>query len=971
MNDKISVVVTCYNHEKYIEKCLRSIFEQTYQNIELIIFNDGSTDKSGEIISDLIQKSPFLETKYLYDDNQGVVRVRNAALDKVTGDYLLFVDSDNFLNKDHIEILLKEAKKDDVDIVYCQLWDFEEKHNVLQEDLDFSLEKELVGNLIDMSSLVKTAIIGNVRFDEKLKNLEDYDFWINLILNNKAIPRFVRDTKLNYRVLKDSRSQHDDWERYFDTYLYILGKYKKVLGEQYNQVIKQNLILGVTNYIKASNLAEERLELIRDQERELKNKDQHIQNIINSKNYKIGSFLVGNIKRIIHFLKHPKLALRIIKKLAQLIVKYFHPIRTIKRNILSVSRKKARDNNNYSNPKRVLIYVIYSNKEKLQKYKLIFLKALAALSEQIVIVVNGELLSEDQKILESFGEVKIRPNKGYDTAAFRYGILDLGKSVLSQYDELLLVNDTNVGPFADLEIIFRKMAERQLDFWGVSYGEPQEDFTGYNKYGKIPSHLQSYFLVIEKSLFTYPGFLKYWRNLVDTNSRNKAIGRHETVFTKHFDDLGFKHGAISGNNDDSAMYIHPLTMLKEFGVPLVKYAAFSNYDNDKFAWKGLSRETEVPDLIDYIKKNTDYPDSVIDELMYEVKNKKAKEHILIIDGVENIIPQCTRYRVENKAEQLRSLGYEVWTVNASEFKMDYAENASHIIIYRTGYSEQFRKLCVLAQKYNKPVYYDIDDLVIDTKYTNLLSYTQKLSDLEKMNYDAGVRSYGKMMLLCDAVITTTRVLKEELQNYKSEVLLNRNLANAELVKISQKSLKDYSKANSIIKIGYFSGSITHNENFEMIKPAIMQVLEKYPNVELHLVGHINLPYELQKFSKQIKVNKYVDWRELPRLIGQMDINLAPLVDNVFNQAKSEIKWLEAALVKVPTLASNLGSFNEMIENDRTGILASTEEWYDKLEMLVQNPEKRRTIAEKAHDFVLRNCVVKHHEDELTNIIKMH
>ena len=81
------------------------------------------------------------------------------------------------------------------------------------------------------------------------------------------------------------------------------------------------------------------------------------------------------------------------------------------------------------------------------------------------------------------------------------------------------------------------------------------------------------------------------------------------------------------------MYIHPLTMLKQFDVPLIKYTAFANYNNDKFAWQGLQRKTEVPELLEYIKNETDYPITIIDSIMNEVKNKKVKEHILIIDGV--------------------------------------------------------------------------------------------------------------------------------------------------------------------------------------------------------------------------------------------------------------------------------------------------------------------------------------------------
>lgn len=978
MNNKVSVVVTCYNHEKYIAKCIKSIFEQTYQNIELIVFNDGSTDRSGEIISSLLLESPFKETKYFSGANQGVVKVRNAALEQITGEYLLFVDSDNFLNKDYVEILLKEAQKHgDADIAYCQLWDFEKQRNILHDNLDFILENELVQNVIDMSSLVKTKAIKSAKFDENLKSLEDYDFWLNLILNNGAKAFFVRETKLNYRVLDSSRSQRDDLERYYEDYLYILKKYKSSLGEKYDQAIKQSLISTSHNFREMNRIADERLLLIRDLEQELQHKEwqlqvqeKKIQELVSSSSYKLGNFIIHNTKRALFVLKRPKLLLKLPKKIYRKLRVNVHPLLELRKDALRPFRNKARAKNNYQNPKRALVYVVYADGKKLQEYKIIFLKALAKLSHDIIVVVNGSLIPEDRAVLETFGRVEVRPNEGYDTAAFRHGILALAKDSLSQFDELLLVNDTNVGPFIDLETTFEKMASQKLDFWGISYGEPQADFTGYNKYKTIPIHLQSYFLVIEKSMFTSREFIKYWEKMDDTNSRNKAIGKHETVFTKHFEYLGFKHAAVSNNNGDSAMYIHPLTMLKDFGVPLVKYTAFSNYTDDKFLWQGISRKTQVPELIEYIKTNTEYPAHVIDNMMEEIKHTIPKEHVLIIDGVENAIPQCTRYRVENKAAQLRNLGFDVWTVNASDFKMGYAENASHIIIYRTGYSEEFEKLCHLAQKYNKPVYYDIDDLVIDTKYTDLLSYTQGLSDIEKYEYDSGVKSYGKMMSLCDSVITTTQTLKEELENYSSKVIINRNLASEELVSLSQNTLKDYRQDHSKVKLGYFSGSITHNENFEMIKPAIVQILEKYPHVELHLVGYIDLPQDLQKYTKQIKMNPYVDWRELPRLISQMDINLAPLVDSVFNRAKSEIKWLEAALVKVPTVASYLGSFEEMVSNDETGLLAQPSEWYEKLEILIENPDKRQRIAEAAYRFVLENCTVKNHKDEFTESISI-
>lgn len=679
--------------------------------------------------------------------------------------------------------------------------------------------------------------------------------------------------------------------------------------------------------------------------------------IFNSHKAKVIKF---QIKKV---LKNPGHIFYILKKIAR---KAMIPALLLRKKAFQVLRDLQRKE--LVNPKRALVYVIYEDQPRLQTYKLLFLKALAKIADQVVVVVNGTLAEEDVKALSEFGQVELRENAGYDVAAFRYGVKYFAQKGFDKFDELMLVNDTNVGPLTDLSVIFDKMDRQKVDFWGISYGEEQEDVTGYNPYGVIPKHLQSYFLVIKKNLLRFPGFIQYWESLNDTNSRDKAIGRYETVFTKKFEDRGFKHAALTDENYDSAMYIHPLEMVKS-GVPLIKFSAFYNITDEVYEWQGLERETEIPKLLEYIKNETDYPISAIDEILTAVEQKeqakKDKPYVLIIDGVENIIPQCTTYRVLNKAEQIRSFGYDVRVVNASAFQLLDARYASHVIIYRTGFHEIYRVLAKLGKKYNIPIYYDIDDLVFDTKYTDQLAYTQSLSPKDKGDYDATVEQYGTLLKFCDGAIATTAALKTALEKYDLPVLLNRNLANQELVNISSRVVKEQSDK---VKIGYFSGSITHNENFELIKPALIKVLQENPQVELHLVGHLDIPEDIRALGAQIVTHDYVDWHELPAMVGQMDINLAPLVTSVFNAAKSEIKWLEAALVKVPTLASKLGAYVEMVEDGVTGVLVADNEWFDKLTDLVKNAEKRAQITENANRFALENCVTTGHRDDLIDFL---
>ncbi|EHG14897.1 rhamnan synthesis F family protein [Streptococcus constellatus] len=985
MKDLISVVVTCYNHEDYIEQCLRSIFKQSYRNIELFVLNDGSTDKSAQIIQETLVDSPF-PTQFKSHENMGLVMTRNKGLGLINGEFFLFVDSDNFLDEAYIEKCHQKLCQAGADIAYSDLYD-PEREKIYLKGQPFDLSSFLERSYIDSCSLVRTEIVKGVVYDVELnyKKLEDYDFWLNLIINRQAVPIYVQDTKLNYRVLESSMSQRNSTKYYFDVYLYVLKKYLDKIPQEVYQALSDNIFTlegrlddliqhtaKVADYVSELkgelSTSKGTIETLKISVKKIKHqRDEAIEEqfeIRHSISYRLGNAMITPLKYIGQIIRNPRNIKGVLSLMKQQLIRLKRKAKSPKTYYYQLLRNSQRKQIANLNGKKVLIYVIFESERRLQQYKILFLEKLAVLADKTLIVVNGGLLAEDIKILEKYGQVLTRDNIGYDTAAFREGILSLGKDKLQQYSQLMLVNDTNIGPMRDLTAVFQSMIEKNLDFWGISYGETQEDITGFNKYGYIPEHLQSYFLVIEPLLLRSEAFYNYWEQLTDTDSRDEAIGKHETIFTKHFADLGYRYDALVHENKDSAMYIHPLKML-EAGSPLVKYTALRNYDDQQFLWQGLERESEIGDLLEYIQEKTDYPVDILENIIKKFKEIPRNQYILIIDGVENIIPQCTRYRVLNKAEQLRKNGFAVKVVNASEFQVSQAQYASHIIIYRASWSIQLQLLCDLAKSENKPVYFDIDDLVFDTVYTDQLSYTQGLSEKEKGNYDAGVRNYGKMLAACDGAITSTNQLKEELLKYQDIVLLNRNLASSELMEVSSCFIKDYNQQSQQVKIGYFSGSISHNENFELIKPALKKLLEAYPFIELHIVGHLDIPTDMKVYEQQIIVHDYVDWKTLPQLISQVDINLAPLVDSIFNRAKSEIKWLEAAMVKVPTIASDIGAFADMVIDGQTGLLAKEDEWNEKLDSLIFSAELRQKLAENAYHFVLENCSLDNKDEMVT------
>ncbi|MBM6831333.1 glycosyltransferase [Faecalicoccus acidiformans] len=339
---------------------------------------------------------------------------------------------------------------------------------------------------------------------------------------------------------------------------------------------------------------------------------------------------------------------------------------------------------------------------------------------------------------------------------------------------------------------------------------------------------------------------------------------------------------------------------------------------------------------------------------------KVFKDVLFINGVDfNALPHPPRYRVLHQIEQLQANNIDCDQNFYLHLDFDQVRNYRVFIIYRAPYNEELGKFIRKAKELNKTVIYDIDDLVIDTKYTDTIKYLKTMSPEEKSGYDQGVRDMQRTLSMCDAVITTTEGMANELKKYCPKVFINRNTASEEMVSLSEKAFEServVKENSSIVKLGYFSGSITHNDDFILIQPAIEKLMKKYTNVELHIVGLLDIPKEFESFKDRVIAHPFVNWKELPKLIASIDINLAPLESSIFNEAKSENKWIEAALVHVPTVASNLGAFKRMIQNKETGILCdTTEDWYDALEMLILKQELRKSIGDKAYEYCKNNC----------------
>ena len=108
------------------------------------------------------------------------------------------------------------------------------------------------------------------------------------------------------------------------------------------------------------------------------------------------------------------------------------------------------------------------------------------------------------------------------------------------------------------------------------------------------------------------------------------------------------------------------------------------------------------------------------------------------------------------------------------------------------------------------------------------------------------------------------------------------LDSEKMIKLSYDANKKVKKDENKIIIGYLSGSITHNSDFELIKDSIKRILDEYPNVYLEIMGYLDLPEDLKKYESKIIRENFTDWQKLPNIIAGIDINLAPLEKSIFN-----------------------------------------------------------------------------------------
>lgn len=174
MQPLVSVIVPVYNVEKYLVCCLNSIIEQSYQNLDIILVNDGSTDGSGELCRQYKQRDSRI--RLFEQENMGLSAARNTGLDNMQGDYVVFVDSDDYIAPYMIEILLKKSQEYKVSVVVCDYLIVKEEKDKVDfgimpengQDFGKKMSRDEVFNYMGTEKLLRFIVVWGKLYDKKI-----------------------------------------------------------------------------------------------------------------------------------------------------------------------------------------------------------------------------------------------------------------------------------------------------------------------------------------------------------------------------------------------------------------------------------------------------------------------------------------------------------------------------------------------------------------------------------------------------------------------------------------------------------------------------------------------------------------------------------------------------------------------------------------------------------------------------------
>ncbi len=325
--------------------------------------------------------------------------------------------------------------------------------------------------------------------------------------------------------------------------------------------------------------------------------------------------------------------------------------------------------------------------------------------------------------------------------------------------------------------------------------------------------------------------------------------------------------------------------------------------------------------------------------------------VIVFRGVGD----AQRYRCLHLREQLDLLGVPCIVQELRPGERSAIVGCDLLIIHRIPLDGFLQRQLRRLQQSGTVVLFDTDDLVFDVR--EALSFSKQIGDpwLKRALYEEDLKGMSLTLQAADGAIVATEALAAHARQRGKRVWVHRNAFSMGMLGAAEAAFRARRTRGDTVVVGYAAGTPTHERDFALVRPVLEEILERHEDVEVRLVGHIRGGENWGAVSGRVRRVPFSTWQQLSAVLAGFDVNLAPVeLDRPFCKAKSEIKYVEAGLVRVATVASATGAFSYAIQNGHNGFIAKTQtEWRDALERLVVDPDLRTKVGRNAYDDAMR------------------
>jgi GT2 family glycosyltransferase len=324
---------------------------------------------------------------------------------------------------------------------------------------------------------------------------------------------------------------------------------------------------------------------------------------------------------------------------------------------------------------------------------------------------------------------------------------------------------------------------------------------------------------------------------------------------------------------------------------------------------------------------------------------RSPRAVLFVSGTYG---DAMRYRCDHHAEALRVRGATADARWLHQLPLDeIVEWYECFVLHRVPADEHVEAFIGEVRRRGKTVILDIDE--------GIAELTERRPDeLPAQEQLVGAHRQVAMIASVDAVSVATEPLATLARKFNDRVFVLPNVAGRTMLRLADQALShSISNRTNDLLLGYVADRLEPNRDFLEAADAVLQALDETPGVRLMVVGELALDRRFNRHRERIQQVPIQPWDRLPALLAKIDINLVPLqAGDPVAEASSCRRWLEAALVATPTIASPRPDFVRAIQTARNGLLAETpKEWHEALEQLIKSEEQRAALGRAAAEDV--------------------